>query len=447
MIDIPSLLHTAGISLGEMQQTMWETARRKDGPHHLLLLSPTGSGKTLAYLLPMLELIRTDIPAVQAIVVLPTRELALQGEEMLRRLKTNVKSCCLYGGRPTMEEHRRLNEIRPQVIFATPGRLGDHLDKDNFNAFGVRILVIDEYDKCLEMGFREEVMHIVHALNRVERIWLTSATATEEADPLLEEIGRKGQRFERLDYLNHEASETGQRVEVMQVISPERDKLDTLGRLLSHLSGAPAIVFVSHRESANRIGDYLRDKRFAMQVYHGGMEQDKRERALLKFRNGSANVLVATDIAARGLDIPEVQAIIHYHLPMDAAAYTHRIGRATRWEGTGSTYIIIGPQETMPEFLASEEIKPLNVDTQPISPTPAQMATLYIGRGKKEKLSKMDIVGFLCKKGGLRGADLGRIDVADHYAIAAVRRDKIKSVVQRVAGEKIKGMKTIYIIS
>ena len=215
MIDIPSLLHTAGISLGEMQQTMWETARRKDGPHHLLLLSPTGSGKTLAYLLPMLELIRTDIPAVQAIVVLPTRELALQGEEMLRRLKTNVKSCCLYGGRPTMEEHRRLNEIRPQVIFATPGRLGDHLDKDNFNAFGVRVLVIDEYDKCLEMGFREEVMHIVHTLNRVERIWLTSATATEEADPLLEEIGRKGQRFERLDYLNHEASETGQRVEVM----------------------------------------------------------------------------------------------------------------------------------------------------------------------------------------------------------------------------------------
>ena len=447
MIDIPSLLHTADIRLGEMQQAMWETARKKDGSHHLLLLSPTGSGKTLAYLLPMLELLREDIPAVQAVVVLPTRELALQGEEMLRRLKTNVKSCCLYGGRPTMEEHRRLNEIRPQVIFATPGRLGDHLDKENFNAFGVRVLVIDEYDKCLEMGFREEVMHIVHTLNRVERIWLTSATATEEADPLLEEIGRKEQHFQRLDYLNHDAFDTENRVEVIQVASPERDKLDTLGRLLSHLKGAPAIVFVSHRESANRIGDYLRDKGFSMQVYHGGMEQDKRERALLKFRNGSANVLVATDIAARGLDIPEVQAIIHYHLPLDAATYTHRIGRATRWESKGSTYLITGPQETLPEFLTTEDIIPLTVDEEPIRPTLAQMATLYIGRGKKEKLSKMDIVGFLCKKGGLRGTELGRIDVADHYAIAAVRRDKIKSVVQRVAGEKIKGMKTIYLIS
>lgn len=413
-----------------MLRTATDTADGK----RLLLLSPTGSGKTLAYLLPMLELLRPDVRTVQAVVVVPTRELAMQGEDMLSRLKTGVKCISLYGGRPAMEEHRRLREICPQVVFATPGRLNDHLDKENVNARGVRLLVIDEYDKCLEMGFRDEVLRIAERLQDAERMWLTSATRSTDVPDL---------KLRTLDFLDQDGTEEASRIRVFAVASPQRDKLDTLGHLVSVLHGASCIVFVNHRESVARVGDYLREKGFAVQTYHGGMEQDKRERSLYKFRNGSANVLVATDIAARGLDIPEVSAVVHYHLPLDETACTHRVGRSTRWDTSGSAYFLLGPDEVLPEYAGDAE--PMDVDREPIRASQPMMATLYIGRGKKDKVSKADVLGFLCKKGGVKGADLGRIDVADYYALVAVRRDRIKNLVQRVAGEKIKGQKTIYV--
>ena len=433
-IDIRQVLQRAGLTLNPMQEAMLRTATDVADGKRLLLLSPTGSGKTLAYLLPMLELLRTDVKTVQAVVVVPTRELAMQGEDMLSRLKTGVKCVSLYGGRPTMEEHRRLREICPQVVFATPGRLNDHLDKENVNARGVRLLVIDEYDKCLEMGFRDEVLRIVEKLQDADRLWLTSATRSEDVQHLKPRI---------LDFLDKDGAEEANRMHIFAVTSPQRDKLETLGRLLSVLQGASCIVFVNHRESVVRVGDFLREKGFAAQAYHGGMEQDKRERALYKFRNGSANVLVATDIAARGLDIPEVGAVIHYHLPPDETACTHRVGRSTRWDTSGEAYFLLGPDETLPEYIGDAE--PLDVENASIRATLPKMATLYIGRGKKDKVSKADVLGFLCKKGGVKGADLGRIDVADYYALVAVRRDRIKNLVQRVAGEKIKGQKTIYV--
>lgn len=439
MIETKEILSNLGhAALTPMQQAMLEASGTQGA---VVLLSPTGSGKTLAYLLPLVQSLNVESDALQAVVVVPSRELALQSDEVVRGMKCGVRSLCLYGGRPAMEEHRRLREVRPQLVFATPGRLVDHLEKENLLPLTVTTLVIDEFDKCLELGFHDDMARLAAAFSRTERLRLTSATDADEIPAFLSRMsGLKAGEAVRLNYLA-EAEEVRRRMELFQVASPEKDKLATLGRLLTYLKGAPAIVFAAHRESAERIGKYLKGEGFTAVVYHGGMEQEWRERALYKFRSGGANVLVATDLAARGLDIPEVEAVVHYHLPLTEDAFTHRSGRTARWEASGRVFLITGPTENLPEFVAGAEA--LGVDELRIKPHAPKWATIYIGRGKKDKLGRIDIVGFFCKKGGLRGDDLGRIDVGAHYAYAAVRRSKLKELLNRVGGEKIKGMKTI----
>ena len=247
--------------------------------------------------------------------------------------------------------------------------------------------------------------------------------------------------FKTLNYLEGD-NDTKLRIEVQQVRSPQKDKLETLGRLLTTIQGQPAIVFVGYRESAERVGKWLRQNGFFAEVYHGGMEQDWRERALYKFRNGSANVLVSTDLAARGLDIPEVKVVIHYHLPLKEEDYTHRNGRTARWDAQGAIYLLLGPEEQCPEYAGS--LPTLRVDdVELLKPLPPLFTTLYIGRGKREKLSKGDVLGFLCKKGGLKNDEIGRIDISAHHAYVAVARKKVKALLRQVSGEKIKGMKTL----
>lgn len=440
--NLPALLERLHISsLTPMQQSMLDEGR---GKGCVSLLSPTGSGKTLAYMLPLCAVLHAESDALQAVVIVPSRELALQSQEVLRGLGLPLRSACLYGGRPAMEEHRTLRELKPQVVFATPGRLNDHLDKHNFNADTVGLCVLDEYDKCLELGFREDIYRATDRLPAVSRCWVLSATESPDLGDFLREHVTCGKAADgqsvRLDFLA-QGEELDARTQTYAVHAPQRDKLETLGRLLTVLSGSPAIVFVAHRESVERVGAYLRKEGFAVQLYHGGMDQEHRERALYRFRSGADNVLVSTDLASRGLDIPEVEAVVHYHLPLKAEEFTHRSGRTARWDAEGRIYLILGPEEALPPFAG--EAEPLEVGGVSICATPSRWATLYIGRGKKEKMSKGDVVGFLCKVGGLRASDLGRIDVGAHHAYASVRRDKLKSVLHRVAGEKIKGMKTL----
>lgn len=413
---------------------------------NVLLLSPTGSGKTLAYLLPLLQKMEPANDRVQAVVVVPSRELALQVESVFKEQSHNLRGMSLYGGRPTMEEHRRLKEVKPQVVFATPGRLLDHIGKENISLLATKMLVVDEYDKCLELGFREEMDKIADALVAVPQLVLTSATKFDEA-AALDETSRHApsllnkRKLTTVDYLDQQES-LEERLSIVQVNTLEKDKLSTLTRLLTHLGAQSTIVFVAHRESADRIGKYLQEEKFSAVVYHGGMEQEARERSLYCFRAGAATVLVSTDLAARGLDIPMVRAIVHYHLPLDEATFTHRSGRTARWEDTGSAFLLVGPEETMPVFV--KEVDEL-LDVTPIPPKPhlPEWTVLYIGRGKKDKLSKADILGFLCKKGGLNAAQIGRIDLAAHAAYAAVKRSALKALLQRIGGEKIKGMKTL----
>ena len=437
--SVSETLHRLGFeALTPMQKALADAAGHGQGG--VVLLSPTGSGKTLAYLLPLLSLLNEHSDALQAVVTVPTRELAKQSEEVLRSLRLPIRAMALYGGRPTMDEHRSLKGLKPQVVFATPGRLEDHLSKGNLRAEGVAAWVIDEFDKCLELGFQEVMDQLAGRFGRVPRVWLLSATAGEGIPAFMARL--TGKRCRTLDFLDGSAETAAQRTAFYEVKSPEKDKLTTLGRLLTELGSCPTIVLVAHRESAERVANYLREGRFAAEVYHGGMEQQRRERALFLFRQGSATVLVSTDLAARGLDIPEVGAIVHYHLPLTAEDFTHRNGRTARWEATGQAFLITSPVETLPEFAAQVEPLPHPLPEH-IAPTPAPFTTLYIGRGKAEKLSKADILGFLCKKGGLNASQIGRIDVAPHCAFAAVRSSLVKQLLTRIAGEKIKGMKTI----
>ena len=428
-VNINKVLEKLGIdSLNAMQQEAQECLLR--GRNDVVVLSPTGTGKTLAYLLPLIQMIDAESNEVQALVVVPGRELAMQSDAVLKSMGTGIRSQACYGGRAAMDEHRVLKQNRPHVVFGTPGRLNDHLDKGNIDS---------EFDKCLEMGFMNEMSRLVGKLTSLQRRFLLSATDAEQIPQFVEM-----RRTDRLDYLIDEEP-LNDRVEVYRVDSPEKDKLDTLARLLKTLGDTQSIVFLNYRDSVERTDEYLREQGFVTSAFHGGMEQRQREDALYKFSNGSATVLVSTDLASRGLDIPHIENIIHYHLPSSEDALIHRVGRTARWDQMGKTFFVVGPEEHIPEYAEG------NIENY-LLPSPfgeglevrlPRMSTLYIGKGKKDKISKGDIVGFLCKKGGVEPSEIGRIDVNDRYAYVAVKREKVQQVLRLTQGEKIKGIRTV----
>lgn len=402
----------------------------------VIILSPTGSGKTLAYLLPVSQLADAQSDNVQVLVIVPGRELALQSDTVLKNMGSGLRSCGCYGGRPAMEEHKTLKQVKPQVVFGTPGRLNDHIDKENISPYGIRYVVIDEFDKCLEMGFHDEMARLMKKLPGVRRRILLSATDAEQIPNFVHLA-----RAEKLDYLIEEEQVT-ERIRLYEVNSPSKDKLDSLNQLLRSFGDSSSIVFLNYRDSVERTADYLRRSGFSASHFHGGMEQKQREDALYKFSNGSSNIFVSTDLASRGLDIPDIDNIVHYHLPQSEDGYIHRVGRTARWESEGRAFFLLGPDEYIPEFVEGD-VETFDIPDNLPQPAMPKMATIYIGKGKKDKISKGDIVGYLCKKGGLEPNEIGRIDVKDRYTYAAVTRQKVSQVLKLTRGEKIKGIKTI----
>ena len=466
-MDIQKILNKLRIEqLNEMQQHAAEAILGSDGD--VVLLSPTGSGKTLAYLLPLIQLINGQSSMVNgqwptALVITPGRELALQSDNVLKSMGCGLRSTACYGGRAAMDEHKVLKEVKPQIVFGTPGRLNDHLDKENIARYGIRYLVIDEFDKCLEMGFQAEMQKLIKSLPGLQRRILLSATNAEEI-PGFVNMSKKGTL---IDFLPEE-EQTSERVTLYEVRSEEKDKLGTLKQLLLSFGDESSIVFLNYRNAVERVSDYLKEEGFTISSFHGGLDQRQREDQLYRFSNGSANVLVATDLASRGLDIPNIQNIIHYHLPESEDGYIHRVGRTARWDATGNTFFILNSEEHIPEYVIDHS--PLNIEHYDPAkkmvngqssmvngqssmvngqssmvnvPAPPKNATLYIGKGKKDKISKGDIVGFLCKNGGLKADEIGRIDVKDRYAYVAIKREKLKQVLRQTQGEKIKGIKTV----
>ncbi len=389
--------------------------------------------KTFAFLIVLFQLLNPIDGTIQAMILVPSRELALQIEGVIRTMKTpwSVASC--YGGRPIADEKRSIIGNKPTIIIGTPGRICDHIYKGNFDPTTIKTIIIDEFDKSLEFGFHDEMWDIIEQLTSLTKRVLISAT---DAEQIPEFTGIE--RCSRLNFLSDDEP-LESRLESLRVISPARDKIETLYKLLTTIGSSSSIVFCNHRDAVDRVKSLLAERGVYAERFHGGMEQPDRERALYKFRNGSCNVFVATDLAARGLDIPEVEHIIHYHLPTQEDQYTHRNGRTARWEASGRSYIILSEEEQTPIWLDCGAMEILSLPEKPLGVSKPIWTTLYIGKGKKDKLSRGDVAGFLYKKGGITQDDLGNIDIRDHYGFVAVRRSKVGAMLKLIRGEKIKG--------
>jgi len=397
----------------------------------VILLSSTGSGKTLAFLLPVLQRLDAANNKTQALIVVPSRELALQIEQVFKTMGTGFKVTCCYGGHKRETEENNLLQA-PALIIGTPGRLGDHIRRGNIQLDGIETLVLDEFDKSVELGFQEEMSFIIESLKHLTKRMLTSAT---EAAEIPDFIGLK--EPVKLNFLTGEKAEA---LAIKVVNSDDKDKSDTLFRLICYLGNRSAIVFCNHREAVERTSNLLSDKGIVNVFYHGALEQQERDSALCKFRNGTSNVLVTTDLASRGLDIPNIRYIIHYHLPSSEEVFTHRNGRTARMDASGTAILIMGPEEKLPAYIPAdtEEIELPEENNLPEKP---KWSTLFIAAGKKDKVNKIDIVGFLSNKGQLKKEDISLIEVKDFFSFVAVRKLKVGSVLQLIKNEKIKNKK------
>lgn len=434
---LPNIKEKLGIeSLNPMQIKMMESASQS---RDIILLSPTGSGKTLAFILPMLKMLKPSTGRVQCIIIAPARELVLQIAGIVRAVASGFKTTTLYGGHKVEDEVNSLN-AGADIIVATPGRLLDHITRRNIDVMPTRILVLDEFDKSLELGFEKEMKKIVDRLKNVSRTILTSATKTDILPDFLKLTNPL-----TLNYLDQN-SELKDRLRVHRVESSSADKLEALCCLLQNLAYEKgdhprSIVFVNHRESAERTANYLKRHGIPAVLYHGAMDQRDREKAVAMFNNGSRPVLVATDLAARGLDIEGVNNVIHYHQPLTEETYTHRNGRTARVDNTGDVFVLTGPDEDIKEYIDFDTTRYLDSDKQYAGQP--QYETLYFSAGKREKLSKGDILGFLVKEGGLSADQIGKIDVYDHYALAALDRNASEALMKNIKNKKIKGEKRL----
>ncbi|WP_339835422.1 DEAD/DEAH box helicase [uncultured Flavobacterium sp.] len=425
-----NLLVNLGIeSLNEMQEVAQTTILQDN---NVLLLSPTGSGKTLAFLMPIFQLLEENINTVQCLILVPSRELGLQIEQVWKKMGTNYKVNICYGGHSLDTEIKNLSNP-PAILIGTPGRIGDHLDRKSFDVENITTLVLDEFDKSLQLGFHEEMSYIISRLPKLNKRVLVSATAGIEIPKYTRVVNPTV-----LDFIVEE--EENSNLDVKLVISKEKDKINTLFQLICSLKGESAIVFCNHRDAVERISDMLNEKGIYATFYHGGMDQDERERALIQFRNGSMSYLITTDLAARGLDIPEMKHVIHYHLPLKEDEFTHRNGRTARMLASGTAYALIHESEKKLEYFDYSLEKLVVTETTKL-PRPPQFQTIYISGGKKNKLNKFDIVGFFSQKGKLEKGDLGLIEVKDFISFAAVKYGKVTEFLKNIQDQKMKGKK------
>jgi len=400
--------------------------------NNVLLLSATGSGKTLAFLLPLVKLLNPANSKTQAIIIVPSRELALQIETVFKSMGTNLKVTCCYGGHLRETEENNLTQP-PALLIGTPGRLADHIRRGNITTDSIETMVLDEFDKSLELGFQEEMSFIIGSLKSINKRILTSAT---EALTVPDFIGMT--ETVKLDFLDETAEDNG--LAIKTLVSDGKDKLEILFRLICMLGNRSTIIFCNHRESVERTSNWLKEKDIVNVFYHGAMEQQERDAALCKFRNGTANVLVTTDLASRGLDIANIRYIIHYHLPGSEDIFTHRNGRTARMDASGTAILILSPEETLPAYIdpAIEKIELPETSTLPDKP---QWSTLFIAAGKKDKVNKIDIVGFLSNRGQLKKEDIGLIEVKDFFSFVAVKKIKIGETLRLIKDQKIKNKK------
>jgi ATP-independent RNA helicase DbpA len=417
-------------ALNEMQLASLEANKTNAD---VILVSATGSGKTLAFLLPLLDRLNIESKTVQALIIVPSRELAIQIDDVFRKMQTGFKVTLCYGGHKRETEENNLLQA-PALIIGTAGRLADHIRRNNFSTDSITTLILDEFDKSLELGFQEEMEFIIGSLKNINKRILTSAT---EAVIVPAFIGLKETiRLNFSTLVNKDSAG----LQIKTVFSDEKDKSNTLFKLLCFLGSRSSIIFCNHRESVERTSLLLSEKGIINVFYHGGMEQQERDAALCKFKNGTSYILVTTDLAARGLDIPNIRNIIHYHLPTSEDIFTHRNGRTARVDASGTVYVIYSAEEILPDYI-TVNATPQELTDENELPEKPKWSTLFIAAGKKDKVNKIDVVGFLSQKGQLKKEDIGLIEVKDFFSFVAIKKIKVSEVLRLIKNEKIKNKK------
>lgn len=414
--------------LNEMQTAFIEKAASSE---NLMLLSPTGSGKTLAFLIPLVNKLNPEATGVQALIVTPSRELALQIEQVFRAMKTSYKVSVCYGGHSVKIEQNSLSEA-PAVIIGTPGRISDHIVRKSFDARTVKMVVLDEFDKSLQMGFQEQLNTIFKALGGRQQHLLTSATKLDAWPDFLP--------FKKPETLNFLKDAAESKLSLKVVHTNSVDKVETLMRLVAGFNQEVCLVFCNHREAVDRISALFTKHNFEHGILQGAMDQIDREKNLIRYRGGAHNVLIATDLASRGLDIPEIKHIVHYQLPPQQESFIHRNGRTARMHAEGQAYLVLADDETLPGYI-DKSVEELKLSGKLHLPPPPKYACLYISAGKKDKISKGDIVGLLTKKGGLQGDDIGLITTLDFSSYVSVKRVLVNKVLANIKNEKLKNTK------
>lgn len=396
----------------------------------LILISPTGSGKTIAFGMRILRSLRESGNGLQALILAPSRELVIQIVSVMRQLCRGYKTVAFYGGHSVADEKASLSPV-PDIIVATPGRFLDHLQRGNLVVErALRSVVLDEYDKSLQLGFEGEMKRIMRRIGAPSNLTMTSATMLSSFPDYI-----NAANAEIIESLPQDNSG---KLEVVSVESFSRDKLDSLVGLLSSMSpGEKAIVFVNHRESADRIRGRLRKEHIMAGLYHGALDQQQRQTAVDLFANGTTPVLVATDLAARGLDITGLDAVVHYHLPVDEATWTHRNGRTARQDASGRVYVITSEADNLAPYIRFDRSyqPPMDGSRPPVS----GVATLHISAGRKEKISRGDVLGYVMKNSELTSGEVGKINIYDHYSLVAVPRESVGGLLGTLNSNKLKG--------
>ncbi|WP_299839414.1 DEAD/DEAH box helicase [uncultured Tenacibaculum sp.] len=425
----------AKLNINELNPMQKEAVTVIEKTTNTMLLSPTGTGKTLAFLLPLLKTLDPNNSEIQALVLVPSRELAIQIEQVARNMGSGFKINAVYGGRPMAKDKAELKHL-PAILIGTPGRIADHFSSDRFAKDSLKTIVLDEFDKSLEVGFEYEMRGIINQIPNLNKRILTSATQGVEIPDF---VGLN--KPEIINYLQHKKAS---KLEIKTVVSPKEDKTQTLVDLLLHIGNKPGIIFCNFKDSIAKVSEILKKNKISHTCFSGGMEQRDRERSLIKFRNGTSQLLVATDLAARGIDIPELKFIIHYELPRAIEEFTHRNGRTARVNAEGVAYVLQSEKEFSPEFIKKNEA--INISKKAVW-KPQFWTTLFISGGRKDKISKGDIAGLFFKQGNLNKDQLGIIELKQDCAFISVPLTIANDLAEKLNNSRLKKKRVrIYVV-
>jgi superfamily II DNA/RNA helicase len=394
----------------------------------VVLLSPTGTGKTLAFLLPIIDRLDPKLSGIQTLILVPSRELAIQIETVFREMGTGYKANAVYGGRAGNKDKNEMKH-EPAVLIGTPGRVADHLRRERWSPESIKTLVLDEFDKSLEIGFEEEMKEIMLELSSLSLKVLTSATQKVKVPDFV--------RLNNPTVLNYLEDGVPQ-LEIKLVEAGTRDKMEAIISVLSYMGNEPGIIFCNFKDTISEVSEYLDDYGISHGCFFGGMEQKDRERVLIKFRNGTHHVIVATDLAARGLDIPELKFIIHHQLPNRPDEFIHRNGRTARMNNEGTAYVLHWKAEELPKYVGKLPLADLSASHEI---HPSIWSTLFISGGRKDKISKGDIAGLFLKQGKLNKDELGTIELKQDCAFVAVPKSRTHELIEELNNSRLKKKK------